>query len=276
MNQSRDACENCRESIEMYVAGELGGSEAREVRSHLAACGACAEHHAEQRALIESLRSAPDALEPVRPIVITASEPAGSPRSIVVWKAVAAIAACFAVLAISALTVPAFAEQIPVLPVTAKLEKLAAERARLQARTEALSEQVEELQIKIKELDDGQKVPEVDSAGEGAVSAEVNDAVQKLAMDFIKAQYRGDKAALKSMATARLDAMIDENPDEYLKEPGSFVFAQLTTVSKSPTGTFLVFIRLSDSEFKDSTYQEDFEIKFEGGRYLVDFAGMDA
>ena len=50
----------------------------------------------------------------------------------------------------------------------------------------------------------------------------------------------------------------------------------MTTVGKTGDGTLLEFVRLSDSEFPDSTYQEDFEIKFEGGKYLIDFVGMDA
>jgi hypothetical protein len=54
------------------------------------------------------------------------------------------------------------------------------------------------------------------------------------------------------------------------------VFAQMTTVGKTDDGTLLVFVRLSDAEFSDSTYQEDFEVKFEGGKYLVDSVGMDA
>jgi len=50
----------------------------------------------------------------------------------------------------------------------------------------------------------------------------------------------------------------------------------MTTVGKTDGGTLVVFVRLSDAEFSDSTYQEDFEVKLEGGKYLVDSVGMDA
>lgn len=277
MKEIDGACEACHEAMEAYIGGELPQREADEVASHLAACDACRSACDERRDLIAALREVPGSLGTPRP-VHAPSDPArarAGARAVAGWRLVAAAAAALAVLSVSALTVPAFAEKIPGLPVARRLERLEAERDSLRKQAESLSDRVEELEIEIKNIG-GEKVPVVDSAGEGAVSPEVNDAVQRLGMEFIRAQYQGDAEALKSMATARLRAEIGKHPGDYLKKPGEVVFAQMTTVAKTADGTLLLFVRLSDAEFSDSTYQEDFEIKFENGKYLVDSVGMDA
>lgn len=274
MKETRGACEQCHESMEAYISGDLGRDGTSAVSEHLADCEDCAALHDSRQRLVRSLRSLPSGIEPVRPVRMPQSSP-GRGASLVWWRSAAAVAASIAMLSVSALAVPAFAEKIPGLPLAQQLERLEAERDELKAEAESLSERVEALEIQVKEID-GEKVPVVDSAGEGAVAPEVNDAVQRLGMAFIKAQYEGDKAALKEMSTDKLKAEIDRRPGDYLKTPGEVVFAQMTTVGKTPDGTLLLFVRLSDAEFSDSTYQENFEIKFEGGRYLVDFVGMDA
>jgi hypothetical protein len=273
MKEVTGACEMCRESMESYIGGDLSESQARGVASHLAGCDECAAFCATRRDLIQSLKSAPSGVESVRPVRITARQRPDS-RVLVRWRATAGVAAVLALLAVSVLAVPAFAARIPGLPVSEELRQLQMERDRLAAEATSLTVRVEQLEIQVKEIG-GEKIPVVDTAP-GAVAPEVNDAVQKLAMDFIRAQYRGDKAALKAMSTKRLAAEIDKHPGTYLKKPGDVVFAQMTTVGKTEDGTLVIFVRLSDAEFSDSTYQEDFEIKFEGGKYLVDSVGMDA
>lgn len=273
MKEVTGACETCRGSTESYLGGDLGESQTRAVASHLAECDECAAYHAAQRDLIESLRRVPSEVGSVRPVRIAARQRPGS-RVLLRWRATAAVAACLTLLAVTVLAIPAFAARIPGLPVSVELRQLQMERDRLAAEATSLTVRVEQLEIQVKEIG-GEKIPVVDTAP-GAVAPEVNDAVQKLAMDFIRAQYRGDKAALKAMSTKRLAAEIDKHPGQYLKKPGDVVFAQMTTVGTTEDGTLLVFVRLSDAEFSDSTYQEDFEVKFEGGRYLVDSVGMDA
>ncbi len=273
MKEVTGACETCRGSIESYLGGDLGESQTRAVASHLAECDECAAYHAAQRDLIQSLRRVPSEVGSVRPVRIAARQRPGS-RVLPRWRATAAVAACLALLAITVLAIPAFAARIPGLPVSVELRQLQMERDRLAAETASLGERVKQLEIEVKQIG-GENVPVVDTAP-GAVAPEVNDAVQKLAMDFIRAQYRGDKAALRALSTERLAAEIGKHPGQYLKKPGDVVFAQMTTVGTTEDGKLLVFVRLSDAEFSDSTYQEDFEVKFEGGRYLVDSVGMDA
>lgn len=275
MKEIKGACEACHESMESYISGDLARAEAASVAEHIAECADCAALHDARRELIGALKSAPARLEMGRTFSAPAAQPRRADSAVKRWRIATALAAALAVLSVSALTVPAFAVRIPGLPLGERIARLEAERERLEARTESLNDRIEQLEIEIKDID-GEKVPVVDSAGEGAVAPEVNDAVQRLGMEFIRAQYKGDAAALKAMATERLKAEIDKHPGDYLKKPGSFVFAQMTTVGKTEDGVFLLFVRLSDAEFSDSTYQEDFEIRFEGGRYLVDVVGMDA
>ena len=273
MKEVKGACETCRESIESYVGGDLSGSQARAVALHLAECDECATYHATQRDLIQSLRRVPSEVRPVRPVRIASRQRPGS-RALVRWRATAGVAAGLALLAATVLAVPAFAARIPGLPVSVELRQLQTERDRRAAEAKSLGKRVEQLEIEVKQIG-GVTVPFVDTAP-GAVAPEVNATVQRLAMDFIRAQYRGDKTALKTLSTKRLAVEIGKHPDRYLKKPGDVVFAQMTTVGKTDGGTLVVFVRLSDAEFSDSTYQEDFEIKLEGGKYLVDSVGMDA
>ncbi len=165
------------------------------------------------------------------------------------------------------LTIPAVAETLRVLPVSEKLVSLKADNAELEKKVEAL-------EIKVKEIE-GQKVPVVETANP-KLPAEVNNAVQSLAMRFINAQYAGDLKTLKVLGTEKLQADLAKHPNEYIRKGGKVNFAQMTDVSMSGD-TYLVFIRLMDAnEWTDSQYQEDFEIKKVGEKYLVDFMGMDA
>ncbi|MHB9003985.1 MAG: zf-HC2 domain-containing protein [Coriobacteriia bacterium] len=272
MSRQPMTCEHCANEIEAYIAGDLDESGARQVAFHLAECENCATAYAEHRDLIARLRAVPSQLEPARTAeVMAAARPSAQP--IVWWQTAAAVAAGLAMLSVSALTLPAFASQIPVLPTTQRLQALEAEREQLETRNESLHEQIEQLEIQIKDID-GEAVPVVDTAP-GQVAPEVTEAVQLVVMNFIRAQYRGDAATLKALATNRLAEEIDARPDEYLKA-GEVVFAQMTTVSEAEDGTLLVFVRLSDEQFSDSTYQENFEVKRQGDGYVVDFVGMDA
>jgi hypothetical protein len=181
---------------------------------------------------------------------------------------VAIAASVVALLAVSALSVPAIARELP-LPVSREIDAL-------EERAEDLQQQVDELTVRLETID-GEEIAIVDSAP-GDLPPEVNAAIQMLAMDFIRAQYAGDLDALAAMGTDRLKADIEAHPDDYLRAGGEgLTFAQMTEAAQAEDGTYLVFVRLSDSaEWTDSQYQEDFEIKRVGDVYLVDFMGMDA
>ena len=260
-------CTEVKESLEMYIAGDLTEPDSLDVAAHLATCESCAAEYDTMRTLIGEIRQLADAFVPVEHFV--AQRTSAQRRAPVWgWRLATAAATVVALLALSALTVPAIARQLP-LPVAAEIDAL-------EEKNDDLQEQVDELKIRLETIG-GEEVPVVDTTP-GDLPPEVNAAVQTLAMDFIRAQYAGDLEALAEMGTERLRADIAAHPEDYLRAEGAaIVFAQMTEAAMAEDGTYLVFIRLSDSvEWTDSQYQENFEIKKVGDRYLVDFMGMDA
>jgi len=283
-------CPDVRELLDAYSAGELPDAQAREVERHLAECGDCQAAAVRLQVLVGRLRSLGEAFEPVEhfesaleaadapdvaPVQAGAPEasvPSGRrmplARGLWRWRVATAAAAVLALGSMSALAVPAIARQLPV-PLVQEIDALEAQNADLR-------QQVDELTIRIEEIG-GEDVPVIDTTP-GDLPAEVNDAVQTLAMAFIRAQYAGDLDALAAMGTDRLREDLAEHPENYLRDPGAAVtFAQMTEAAVTEDGVYLLFVRLLDSaEWSESQYQEDFEIIKSGDTYLVDFMGMDA
>lgn len=263
MSANAVKCEHCAEHLECYIGGDLSEEQARAVAYHLAECEPCARRYSEMRALAAGLRRLGDSYEPAESFVAAGkpSQAAGTP----LWQAVAAAAAVIAVVSMSALSIPALAEQLP-LPVGRHVAELRDER-------DALSERIARLEVQLREID-GEQVPVVRTVAEELSTAE-NEAIQRLSMQFIRAQYDGDIAELKALSTPRLAAQIDRAPDTYVRPTGEFVFAQMTEVAREDD-EYLVFVRLSDSEFPDSSYQLNVTVVKSGASYLVDAADMDA
>jgi hypothetical protein len=257
-------CDDVRDSLEMYISGDLPDAESRDVAAHLAECASCTAEYERVRALVASVRELADAFVPVERF-----SPAPARRATVGWgwRLATAAALALALVALGALSVPAIARQLP-LPVTSRLDRLETENA-------ALRKQVDELQMRIEQIG-GEEVPVVDTAP-GDLPPEVNLAVQTLAMEFIRAQYAGDLDALARMGTERLKADLAKHPEDYVRTGGEgLTFAQMTEAAVTEDGTFLVFVRLMDAaDWSGSQYQENFEIKKVGETYLVDFMGMD-
>ena len=260
-------CHEAMDALEMYIAGDLDESDSLDVAAHLATCDGCAAEYERLRTLIGGMRGIAESFVPVERFVAPAPATVAR-RGGWGWRVATAAAALLAAVSVSALTVPALARQLPV-PLASEIERLEGENA-------ALQEEVDELTVRLETVG-GEEVPIVDTTP-GDLPAEVNTAVQTLAMEFVRAQYAGDLEALAAMGTDRLKADIEAHPEDYLRAQGAeIVFAQMTEAAQTDDGTYLVFVRLSDSEeWTDSQYQEDFEIVKEGDRYLVDFMGMDA
>ena len=260
-------CSDVRDALELYIADDLTDAESAKVAAHLASCDECALAYERTRALVSDLKGLSEAFVPRErfvPTVAGARRPAGG----WVWRAVAIAASVIAILAVSAMSVPALARQLP-FPLGREIELL-------EQRNTDLQEQVDELTVRLETVG-GEEVAIVDTTP-GDLTPEENAAVQMLAMDFIRAQYAGDLEALAAMGTDRLKADLAARPQDYLRAQGAdVVFAQMTEAAITEDGTYLMFVRLSDSvEWTDSQYQEDFEIKRVGDTYLVDFMGMDA
>lgn len=260
-------CSDVRDALESYIADDLPDAESARLADHLASCEPCTAEYERTRAIVADLKGLAEAFVPreryvPRPAYVPA--PAGGWA----WRVVAIAASVVALLAVSALSVPAIARELP-LP-------LARELGALEDRAEDLQQQVDELTVRLETID-GQEVAIVDTT-EGDLSPEESTAVQRLAMEFIRAQYAGDLDALAAMGTDRLKADLAAHPDDYLRSGGDgLTFAQMTEAALTDDGTYLIFVRLMDAaDWSESQYQENFEIKRVGDQYLVDFMGMDA
>ncbi|MDP2299690.1 MAG: zf-HC2 domain-containing protein [Coriobacteriia bacterium] len=260
-------CSDVRDALESYIADDLTDAESARLAAHLAECDGCAAEYEHTREVVSRLTGVADAFVP-RERYVPRPEYAPRPAGGWGWRIAAVAASVIAVLAVGAMSVPAIARQLPLA--------VAREIDALESQNDSLREQVDELTVRLETIG-GAEVAIVDTA-EGDLSAEENSAVQLLAMAFVRAQYAGDLDALAAMGTDRLRADLAAHPDDYLRAQGAdVVFAQMTEAVLAEDGTYLVFVRLSDSvEWTDSQYQENFEIKRVGDTYLVDFMGMDA
>lgn len=137
-----------------------------------------------------------------------------------------------------------------------------------------LDEQTKELQKKLKEIAD-EKIPEViTSENEDEM---LNVQLQSLTVNFVKALYRGDYEDAAAFCTTDFGPKVKEHP-EYIvmRKEKAVVFTQITNIALAEDGTYLVFLRLNDSDEGEADYQIDFEVIEKDGKYLISFAGMDA
>lgn len=260
-------CSDVRDMLESYIGDDLDDERAAHVAEHLRGCGPCSAAYERTRAVVVGLRGISDAFVPADRFVPPPAYASG-PDGGWAWRAAAVAASVIALAAVSVLSVPAIARELP-LPVAREMDSL-------ERRADDLQEQVDELTVRLETID-GERVAIVDAAA-GDLSAEEGEAVQRLAMEFVRAQYAGDLDALAAMGTDRLRADLAARPDDYLRAGGEgLTFAQMTEAVRAEDGTYLIFIRLSDAaDWSESQYQEDFEIKRLGDTYLVDFVGVDA
>ena len=260
-------CSDVRDMLEPYIADDLSDAESARVAEHLGGCESCSTAYERTRTVITGLKGISDAFVPADRFVLPAAYASG-PVGGWAWRAATIAASVVALAAVTALSVPAIARELP-LPVSREIDAL-------EDRADELQQQVDELTVRLETID-GEEVAIVDTT-EGDLSPEESEAVQRLAMDFIRAQYAGDLDALAAMGTDRLKADMAARPDDYLRAGGDgLTFAQMTEAARTEDGTYLIFVRLSDAgDWSESQYQEDFEIKRVGDTYLVDFMGMDA
>jgi len=190
-------CMDVRDSLESYISGDLDDTAASAVAEHLRTCDECTARYDRMRGLIGDLKGLKTAFVPREVFDMSYATRGAAGGSAWIWKLSTAFAALLALLAVSALTVPAVAAVLPSLPVTERLSTLEAENERL-------TDQVEELEIKIQQIE-GTQVPVVETA-EPTLSPEINAAVQSLVMRFVRAQYAGDIETMRALGTDKLDA----------------------------------------------------------------------
>ncbi|MFZ5989713.1 MAG: hypothetical protein ACOYWZ_21675 [Bacillota bacterium] len=126
-------------------------------------------------------------------------------------------------------------------------------------------------QVSIKYINDI-KINEI-TTGIGIEKSE-NDMIQKMVVDFIKAEYRSDTEALKDMCTDEFKRELDKRKGAIVgKKRGDVKFSTITNVVREGD-LYLVFVRVSD-DLGDSEYQWNFEIKKVNGKFLVSSVELD-
>jgi hypothetical protein len=281
------SCDEIREALERYIAGDLDDAETSRVAEHLAACPSCAVAYEETRLLVNELKDLRNAFQPTRvfeevpDMSAYVTEKPGRPRGRSprrswsrAWAVAAAVLLVAFVGAVAVVTVPSLAQTLPV-PVGSRLDDLEQKNQLMREQNLQMQERVDKLEQRVNELT-GNDVTVVPTSEED-LPDEVTMAVQQVVIEFIKAQYAGDVARLKALSTPELQDRIDASPDEFLRDDaGTVSFAQMTDVSIYE-GLYMTFVRLSDTkEFTDSQYQEDFGVKKVGDTYRVAVMEMDA
>lgn len=258
-------CELCKEYLEQYINGELDTENHHSVEQHLDSCTSCRNEYHELRSLIGNLRVLKDSIgikdsySPVNnPDIFKKPGPMAWRTKIAVI--VAGISVCISLVAGSFLAFPALAEQYaPSLPIVRSMHDL--------------KQEVVKLETEIKKIQ-GTNIKVIQT--QPALPEEENRQIQELAMKFVKAQYDGDISALQELSTPAFAKIIQQDKDQILKtRSGAVAFGSITNVAKEGD-IYVVFVRISDSEFVDSEYQENFNIKKSDGKFLIDFMGMDA
>ena len=274
-------CQDVTEALEGYIAGDLDDREASQVAEHLKSCPSCAAAYEDTRMLVGELKDLSVAFRPSNLNTDVFVAPRQAPARLRprrswsrAWAVAAAVMLVALAGAIAVVTVPSLARTVP-LPVGAELKELQHENQLMEEQTRAMERRVETLEERIKSLtgDDVNVVP----TSEQKIPDEVTMAVQQVVIEFIKAQYAGDVQRMKALSTPALDVLIDERPEDYLRDDaGTVSFAQITDVGLYD-GLYVTFVRLSDTKvFSDSQYQENFSVEKSGDTYLVDTMEMDA
>ena len=137
-----------------------------------------------------------------------------------------------------------------------------------------LEAQIKELEKKLKQISD-EKIPEViTSKNEDEM---LNIQLQSLTVNFVKAMYRGDFEEAAQFCTPEFSVTVTDHPDRIImRKENAVVFTQITNIARAEDGTYLVFLRLNDSDDGEADYQIDFEVIEKDGKYLITFAGMNA
>lgn len=273
-------CGEVRDSLEMYINGELDGDASHDVGRHLKECSACRREYEEMHELVTVLKGMKGVFQPKGVFDMGKIDGFESKRkesrfAVRALAAVAGLAILFSAGFGSLLTFPALAKQVAVLPIVQDIQSLETKNETLEQQNVKMREEIDQLKIEIREIK-GEKVKVVET-GKPALPDQDNAQIQGIIMDFVKAQYTGDVAKMKSLATPNLATMIDERPSEFLKDKdGSVAFGSITSVAKEGDD-YLIFVRISDTKkFVDSEYQENFTVKKVGDKFLIDNMEMDA
>lgn len=99
--------------------------------------------------------------------------------------------------------------------------------------------------------------------------------VESIVLQFISAQYSGDKQIMYSLCTDRLKGMLKNDP-LLAKSYGKDVELKLVTVSNivKQDDEYMAFIRIEDSR-DDSQFQENFYLKKSDNQFFITMVEQD-
>lgn len=104
---------------------------------------------------------------------------------------------------------------------------------------------------------------------------EDRNAAANLALDFVRAQYSGDRETMYSLCSKEFSSLLKNDP--YLAPNyGNDVELRMVIVSNvvKHEGKYLVFIRIEDSRM-ESQYQENFFLDKVDGRFVIENIEQD-
>lgn len=274
-------CEKALGLIKDYVMGELDSQTSFMLEKHFQGCSSCNTHYMQTKESIlnnpkNSTTSSPSASE-------TASKHSWG---IVLTSVAAAVFLMMFILTSSVIAFPAFASKVvPGVPLVKQLleaknnyntalqenQEIKKLNEKIKQENEQIKEENEKLKMAFKAVSEEYILQVETNKG---ISEDENNKVKSLAMDFIKAQYKGDLEKLKAMCTDEFKIQIDEKKDVFLKNnKAEFAFNQITNVAKDGD-LYLIFVRLSDSH-DFSEYQINFEFVKKNEEFYVSNVDFD-
>lgn len=262
------ACSEVIKLIEEYIMGELDTNTQLMVEEHLNKCSSCNMEYHEKKDLIVRLQTVKKSIQVKEDILDMAKKNvlANIKKRNMFKKSFSnLIAGVFFVLFLitsSLIMFPAFAvNYMPELPVIKQVKE-----------AQEIKKENEQLRMAIKEIN-GTKVKEFISS-EGIEPSD-NDMIQKMAISFIKAQYKEDVKAAMEMCTEEYKKELEKNNGVVLEnKKGDIVFSTITNAIKEGE-IYMVFVRVSDG-LDTSEYQWNFEFKKVDEKFLISFIGLNA
>jgi len=262
-------CDEVIELIEEYVMEELDKGMHLMVEEHLRKCSSCNMEYHEKEQLIRGLQRIKKSIKIKEDVLDMVKKNAvnniNSRRNIFRKSFSTIVAGVFFVLFLLSsfiVVFPTFAvDYVPELPVVKQVKE-----------AQEIKKENEKLRIAIKDVN-GTQIKEIKTS-EGIETNE-NDMIQKMAINFIKAQYKEDIKTAQEMCTEEFKKELEKNNGLILKaKKGYLVFSTITNTAKEGD-VYVVCIRVSD-DLDDSEYQWNFEFKKVGEKFLISSVGLNA
>jgi hypothetical protein len=261
-------CNKVIKLIEEYIMGELDTNTQLVVEEHINKCSSCSMEYHEKKDLIGRLQAIKKSIKVKDDILYMAKKNivANIKKRNMFKKSFSnLIAGVFFVLFLitsSLIMFPTFAvNYMPEIPVVKQVKE-----------AQEIKKENEQLKMTIKEINGTQVKEFISSRG---IEPSDNDIIQKMAISFIKAQYKEDIKTTLEMCTEEYKKELEKNNGVVLKnKKGNIVFSTITNTAKEGE-IYMVYVRVSD-DLDTSEYQWNFEFKKVGEKFLISAIGLNA